>query len=323
MSDRPLRLFGLMLMMLALAVPLAQAPDRAVQSLVARWAPPPSDFVEVKGQLVHLRDEGPRNDPLPIVLLHGAAASLHTWEGWAAALRGQRRVITFDLPGFGLTGPFAGQYPIDDYSRAAHTRFVRDLLDTLHLDRYVIGGNGLGGEVAWQVAAAAPERARALILVASALEPVPAATEPLALTLARLPVIGAVGEWILPRALVASSLQASYGDPARVTAAQIDRYFELTLRSGNRAALRTWLQTPAPTRTASRIPSTRRPTLILWGARDRLLPVAAAGQLHHTIVGSRMQVFDDLGSLPQEEDAAATVAAVRSFLAIDVDNPTR
>jgi hypothetical protein len=104
------RLLGLLLMATALAVALFRAPDRPVQTLVARWAPPPSDFVDVKGQIVHLRDQGPRNDPLPIVLIHGTSASLHTWEGWVRALRTQRRVITFDLPGFGLTGPFAGQY---------------------------------------------------------------------------------------------------------------------------------------------------------------------------------------------------------------------
>ena len=42
---------------------------------------------------------------LPIVLLHGTSASLHTWDGWTDALKGQRRVIRVDLPGFGLTGP--------------------------------------------------------------------------------------------------------------------------------------------------------------------------------------------------------------------------
>ena len=74
-------------MLTALALPLSRAPDRAVETLVARWAPPPSDFIDVKGQLVHVRDEGPRDDPLPIVLLHGTGASLHTWEGWVTALR--------------------------------------------------------------------------------------------------------------------------------------------------------------------------------------------------------------------------------------------
>src|SRR5512137_513167 len=84
---------------------LTWEPDRPVEALRARWAGPPSRFMDVEGQPVHYRDEGPRDDPAPIVLLHGTSASLHTWDGWAAALRGERRVVRMDLPGFGLTGP--------------------------------------------------------------------------------------------------------------------------------------------------------------------------------------------------------------------------
>ena len=119
-----LRLLGLLLILSSIGMSLSRAPDRPVQTLVARWALPPSDFIEVKGQLVHLRDEGPRNDPAPLLLLHGTGASLHTWEGWAAALKARHRVIRIDLPGFGLTGPFAGQYPGDDYRGDAYARFV-------------------------------------------------------------------------------------------------------------------------------------------------------------------------------------------------------
>lgn len=91
MSRWLLRIVGGLLMASALALAMSRAPDLPVQGLVARWAPPPSDFIDLHGQLVHVRDEGPRNDPVPIVLIHGTSASLHTWQGWSAALRGQRR----------------------------------------------------------------------------------------------------------------------------------------------------------------------------------------------------------------------------------------
>src|SRR3982750_967269 len=96
--------FALLLILLAAGLGLSYAPDRPVDSLLARWAPPPSAFVTVKGQRVHYRDEGPREDSVPLVLIHGTSASLHTWEGWVGALKRERRIITFDLPGFGLTG---------------------------------------------------------------------------------------------------------------------------------------------------------------------------------------------------------------------------
>jgi pimeloyl-ACP methyl ester carboxylesterase len=96
-----------------LMVAFTWAPDRPVAELTGRWAPPPSTFIDVKGLKVHVRDEGPRSDPAPIVLIHGTSASLHTWEGWVAALKGQRRVITMDLPGFGLIGPNAHRFQQD------------------------------------------------------------------------------------------------------------------------------------------------------------------------------------------------------------------
>ena len=209
-----LRLFGLLLLVSALALPMLRAPDRPVERLVARWAPSPSEFIDLGGQLVHYRDEGPRGDPLPIVLLHGTSASLHTWEGWVKALRGQRRVISLDLPAFGLTGPFTGPYAGQTYTGANYARFVLDVLDRLDVQRFVVAGNSLGGEVAWRIAAAVPQRVAQLVLVDAAGYPIDAANVPLGWQIARVPVLGHVAEYLLPRSLVAQGLHAVYGDPA-------------------------------------------------------------------------------------------------------------
>ncbi len=310
------RIVGVLLMLTALALALARAPDRAVETLVARWAPPPSDFVEIKGQLVHLRDEGPRDDPLPIVLVHGTSASLHTWEGWVRALRTQRRVVTFDLPGFGLTGPFAGQYAPDDYRGDTYARFVIDLLDALKIDRVVLGGNSLGGEVAWRTAYAAPARVAALVLVDAGGPANTPLQMPLGFRLARVPVLNRISEWALPRSLVEQSVHSVYGDPAKVTSALVDRYFELTLRTGNRRALALRLQGMVNGEHAERIATLKLPTLILWGGRDRLIPPVVAQQFKQQIAGSQLVVFDELGHVPQEEDPARTVLPVKTFLGL-------
>jgi len=267
-----LRILGIMMMLTALAVGLSHAPDRSVDSLVARWAPPPSDFVIVKGQLVHYRDEGPRDDPLPIVLVHGTSASLHTWQGWVGALRGSRRVITFDLPGFGLTGPFGGSYPPDDYRGDTLARFTIDVLDALHLTRVVIGGNSLGGEVAWRVASLAPARVAQLVLVDASGYLFEPQAMPLGFRIARTPVLGRIAEFLTPRAAVEDSVRSVYGDPSRVTGALVDRYFELSLREGNRHALRLRMQQLEMGRDVGRIAALKLPTLILWGGKDRLIP---------------------------------------------------
>jgi len=311
------RAFGILLMLTALVVTLTHAPDRTVDSLVTRWAPPPSDFMYVKGQFVHFRDEGPRDDPAPLVLLHGTAASLHTWQGWVGDLRGRKRVITFDLPGFGLTGPFGGEYPRDDYRADTLARFTLDLLAALHVQRCVLAGNGFGGEVAWRVAAAAPARVERLILVDATGYDIAPERVPLALRMARLAAPAFVGRFLTPRPLVEDALKTAYGDPARVTDLLVDRHLEMLQREGNRRALALRLRAAPVDLAPARIATLHLPTLILWGTLDRLTPLAAAQRFQHDIAGSRLVVLPGLGHLPQEEDAAQSLAPVRAFLGLD------
>jgi pimeloyl-ACP methyl ester carboxylesterase len=314
MAGLLLRLLGLLLIASAVGVALSRAPDRPVQTLVARWALPPSDFIDVKGQLVHLRDEGPRDDPMPLLLLHGTGASLHTWDGWAAALKPHRRVIRIDLPAFGLTGPFAGQYAPDDYRGDTYARFVLDVLDALRVQRAIIAGNSLGGEVAWRAVTLAPQRFDKLILVDATGYAFTPDDIPLGFRVARLPVVSHIAEYLLPRALVATSVRSVYGDPSRVSADLIDRYFELTLREGNRRALGLRMQQLEMGDHAARIKTLTLPTLVLWGDRDRLVPPANAQRFAADIRGAKLVVFEDLGHVPHEEDPARTVAAVIGFL---------
>lgn len=314
MLARLLRLFGVLMVLSAILLALSRAPDRPVEGLVARWAPPPSDFIEVKGQAVHVRDEGPRHDTLPIVLIHGTASSLHTWQGWARELRGQHRVISVDLPGFGLTGPFAGQYLRDDYHGDRYARFVLDLLDVLRVPRAVMAGNSLGGEVAWRTAAMEPARVAGLVLV-DAWGPVfKPESGPLAFWIARAPIIGDLSQGYLPRALVAQGLASVYAQPEHVTAELVDRHFELALREGNRRALTLRLRQAVAGEHTERIAALKQPTLILWGAQDRLIPPLAGRQFQQWIAGSRLEVLEGLGHMPQEEDPARSVAPVKAFL---------
>jgi pimeloyl-ACP methyl ester carboxylesterase len=289
------------------------APDRSVAELAARWAPPPSTFIDVAGMKVHLRDEGPRDDPSPIVLLHGTAASLHTWEGWVEALKERRRVIRFDLPGFGLTGPSPdGNYGIENY-----VRFIATMLDKLGLRHCVLGGNSFGGYVAWATALAWPDRVDKLILVDAGGYALAASSPPLGFRIAQWPVLNRLFESTLPRGLVESSVRAVYGDPDKVISALVDRYYEIALREGNRQALAQRFAQARPGELASRIPELKLPTLILWGGKDGLIPPEAAARFHRDISGSKLIMFDDLGHVPHEEDPARTVAAVKEFLGIE------
>ncbi|MDP3504133.1 MAG: alpha/beta hydrolase [Myxococcales bacterium] len=309
------RVFGIagltFVLLVAGWVASAWEPDRPVDALKARWAPPPSTFLALNGMDVHLRDEGPRDDPKPIVLLHGTSASLHTWDGWTAALSKHRRVIRFDLPGFGLTGPS----PTADYTVAAYARFVVAVLDALSVKQCVLAGNSLGGEIAWATAVAAPERVGALILVDAAGHRLESVSVPIGFRAARTPVLNKLFLKLLPRRIVTSSVRNVYGDPSKVTDELVDRYFELTLREGNRASLPQRFQQAVSGANEADVTKVTAPTLILWGELDRLIPPSHAALFAKEIPGSTLVTFPELGHVPHEEEAPATVAAVERFLA--------
>jgi pimeloyl-ACP methyl ester carboxylesterase len=308
-GDFSLKALGILLMLAALGFAVSKAPDRSLESLVPRWAPPPSDFLDLDGLLVHYRDQGPSSDPVPLVLIHGTSASLHTWEGWVAELARTRRVISFDLPGFGLTGPNAD----GDYSDARYIAFVRQFLARLGVGRAILAGNSLGGEIAWQLALADPAHVAGLVLVDAAGYDFVPESVPLGFRIARTPVLREGMRWVLPRRAIEDSVTDVYGDPGRVTTALVDRYYELTLRAGNRIALMQRLAQLAPG-PVERLPEIKVPTLILWGGRDRLIPPAWGQAFHKAIPDSRLVVFPKLGHVPQEEDPAATLAALRDWL---------
>lgn len=287
------------------------APDRPVEELQARWAPAPSQFIELMGMQVHLRDEGPRDDAEPLLLLHGTSASLHTWEGWVADLKRTRRVISVDLPGFGLTGPF----PDGDYRIAHYTAFLDALLDRLQVPPVVVAGNSFGGQLAWELAVARPARVSRLILVDAAGYPRQSSSVPIGFRLAQVPALAPLMARLLPRRMIESSVQNVYGDPTRVTDELVERYYQLTLRAGNRQALvQRFQQAPAGDSQAL-IRQVRQPTLILWGGRDGLIAPANAERFKADIAGSRLVIFEQLGHVPQEEDPTLTLPVVQGFLA--------
>lgn len=285
------------------------APDVPLESLTARWAPPPSQFRIIDGVLTHLRDEGPRADSTPILLLHGTSASLHTWDGWTTALTAGRRVIRVDLPGYGLSGQFA------DESSARFTQWMRALLDSLAVTRVIVAGNSLGGRLAWTLAVADSARVVGLILVDAAGYPSRAVSIPLGFRIAQMPVVKHLAKDLLPRSIIVSSLENVYGDPGRVSEELIDRYYDMARREGNRDALVRRFASGANGVDTLAIARVRVPTLILWGMQDRLIPPANADRFARDIAGSQVVRFDALGHVPHEEDPAATVAPVLGFVA--------
>ena len=196
-------------LLLALGAASRLRGDLPLEDLRTRWATGASRFAGVGGMQVHYRDEGVGP---AIVLVHGTSASLQTWDGWASALARRHRVVRFDLPAFGLTGPS----PTRDYSIGAYVSFLDHITSRLGLTRFAVAGNSLGGDIAWHFVLAHGDRARALILVDAGGYPFVGGPAPIVFRIARWPVLPSLLAHLDPRLLVADALRKTYGDPARI-----------------------------------------------------------------------------------------------------------
>ncbi len=270
---------------------------------------PESQFIDIKGLRVHYTDEGKTKDKKEtVVLVHGTAASLHTWQGWVPELKKSFRVIRMDLPAFGLTGPAADR----NYSIESYVKFLENFFAALGIKQVNLVGNSLGGHIAWRYAAAHPDDVFKLILIDSA--GLPRMGEiPLPIRLARKPVLSSAAKYISPRFLVKRSLKEVYFDASKVTDALIDRYFTMTLRAGNREAfVDRALQLAEGDGTLLR--KIGSPTLIMWGRHDRWIPIEQQEIFRKKLLLPQTVIYENAGHVPHEEIPAETVADALKFL---------
>ncbi len=284
----------------------------SLEYLKAKYANSDSQFIQIAGSNVHFKDVGFRNDSLPLVLIHGTGASLHTWEGWTKALINEKRIVTFDLPAYGLTGPNSKE----DYSVELYVKVVDSLLLKLGIKKCIIGGNSLGGFVSWNYAIKYPSKVNKLILVDAAGYKLTSKSVPIAFKMAQWPFINSAFLYITPRIVIEKSIKNVYYDENKVTDELIDRYFELSLREGNRKAFITRMtKNKAFSENISDLVKTIPiPTLVLWGENDKLITLKSAYKFHEDLPNDTLVILPRLGHTPMEEDPIATVNVVKDFL---------
>lgn len=302
-------LFFILLLVVVSAIMFGHK-DIPVDELKAKYAPSPSSFISVQGMDVHYRDEGNARDSIPLVLIHGTGASLHTFDAWSKELETERRVIRMDLPAYGLTGPF----PDRNYSIENYVEFISNFLNALEIKDCIIGGNSLGGQIAWNFTVDHPERVDKLILIDAAGYPFESESKPLAFKLATTPVLKNVLKFITPRSLVESSVKNVFADKTKVTEELVDRYFHLTLREGNRDAFVDRFAAKTESAAYADIKTIEQRTLILWGEKDELIPVQYAHQFQEDLPNDTLVVLKNVGHVPMEESPKESLSHVLDFL---------
>lgn len=300
----------LFIVIVAAVVLLFGHKDISINELKTKYSNTASSFIAIDGMQVHFRDEGSKADSNIIVLIHGTASSLHTFDAWADSLKTTNRVIRMDLPAYGLTGPF----PDHNYSMAHYTDFLQNFLTALKVKKCLLAGNSLGGEIAWNFTLAQPAMVSKLILIDAAGYPLHSKSVPIAFKFGRMPILNKILTYVTPKFIVKASVKNVYFDKSKVTDALVQRYFDLTLREGNRQAFVDRFKMLKDTVAYRNIKNIKQPTLILWGANDLLIPVENANKFHEDIPLSTLVILDKSGHVPMEESPNESLKPVIDFI---------
>lgn len=299
---------GVILAILLVLLAVFYRAEIPVAGLKPKYFTPESSFMVVRGDSLHvrLRGQGP-----PLFLLHGSFASLHTWNDWEDSLSRHFRTISLDFPGHGLSGPS----PLKHYSTDNYATSVLALADALQIDTFFVAGNSMGGAVAYKLAIRSG-RVRKLVLVDAAGAPgatLPTQKRPWIFGLLSNPLTARLMTRLTPRFLFEKVMGGVFADRQKITPAMIDRYYDLMLREGNRAATFERLQTPQ-TDSRDSLSMIRIPTLILWGEQDSWIPVSHADRFAQAIPNSEVVIFPHAGHVPMEEIPDETLPVVLRFL---------
>lgn len=284
--------------------------DIPLKILKKKYCDEASKFLKIENLEIHYKDEG---EGMPIILLHGISASLHCWDQWTVTLKKFYRIIRMDLPGFGITGPNAQ----NDYSIPYYCRFLLAFTKKLGLDSFMLVGNSMGGEISWNFANRYPEMVQKLILLDASGYYKRKEDLPFTYKLAKNERIN----WLIRRLDVywmnKLTLRQIFYDKTRITPALEKRYYELSLRPGNREAFVARIKLVAEEPIRFDLTALKMPILILWGEKDTWVPVILAKRFYRDVPHATLIIYPEVGHVPMEEAPEKTISDMLNFLKSD------
>jgi pimeloyl-ACP methyl ester carboxylesterase len=300
---------GIILSLFIVFVFVVGESDLSMDELKPKYVNAESEFMPLMGMNVHFRDEGNPTDSLPILLIHGMSSSLHTFDSVTVDLKKNHRVISVDLPAFGLTGP----NPENAYSLDYYAQFLEAFREKLQVEKWSLAGNSLGGAIAWNYAVNFPNRVHRLILIDAAGYPKLNEKGSIGFKIASTPIINNLMLYVTPKSLVRESLLSIYYNPKMVTDAQVERFHDVAIREGNRAALLSIFKNGFKA-DYQKIKFVQAPTLILWGEKDNLIDVGNVLSFQKDIKNSKAVIFPKVGHVPMEEIPHEVSKEINQFL---------
>ena len=249
-----------------------------------------------------------------VVFIHGLGAWMYAWRAaLEPVLAAGYRVTAFDNRGFGFS-----ERPDSGYGNADYARLLVAMLDSLGITDAVLVGHSMGGAIAAQVAIEHPERVRGLVLIAPAGYGV---SEPWTLRVARVPLVGRALSGLRGRWTVSQLLRSTYADPSRVTAHDIDQYYAAAAVPRSTVSLRGVFREFRFDDLRGRLGRIQAPTLLIWGARDRWIPLSLGRAMSLDLANGALVAVPEAGHDVHEERPDEVVPTLLAFLRNGLPRP--
>ncbi len=296
-------------LVLAVWVEAQYKADIPVEKLRKEYAFADSKFLHYDSTEVHYRSTGVGST---LLLVHGFGGNLRNWAAWQGLLSDSLNVVTMDLPGYGLTGPISSER----YCDSAQVAFLSAFVDSMALDTFYLGGNSMGGSIAWHYALQHPEKVKKLILVNSSgyANTTSSKSTPIGFKMLQNKTLSGLMKKITPESVIRKTLLKTYANDSLVTAEEVKTYMDLLLREGNREVLVQRMQQSFAGRDTALIQGLSMPTLILWGDQDNIINVQSAYKFQRDIPTNRLIVYAGIGHLPMHELPLQSSKDLREFL---------
>ena len=289
------------------------------KELEAKYATGSSQFLDLPdGARIHFRDEGKPENPA-IVLLHGFNGSLFNFERLVPFLVNDFRLISIDLPGFGLTGAT----PTADYTTEGFIDVVTKLTNELGIEKFSIAGNSMGGGVAWRYTLEFPTKVEGLVLLASSgvgsKEDVKKFEErenntPIVWKLMGSDLLKKFLHYYTPKFFATEGLKRSVYDQQFADVDHANQFHDLVLLQGSRDAIlsmtmggRRKMYGPE---SLSKITA---PTLVIHGEEDNIIGFERSLVFKENIDNAEIKIYPEIGHLPMYEDPARTADDILKF----------
>ena len=246
-------------------------------------------------------------DGHPIVLIHGFGAAMDWWDDIAPTLANDHRVVRIDLIGHGGTAA-----PVSGYTIERQASLVLAILDKLGIDRFIVIGHSMGGEVATALAEANPGRVERMVLIDS--PPVAETTFKFLTRLALMPIVGELLARAKADAIIRRGLAQGFAPGFAVPNKLIADFRQLTytaFRSAHDNSVAYEKAKPVYERLAAISPAP--PLLVIFGSRDQLVSPASA-KLYENVPGARIATIDGVGHSPMVEAPAKVLELLKSFI---------